>query len=317
MPTPTLYSIRSGAKANQLIVKEVWKQDGKSPLATGYKQMITLAAGGQNYLIGFDATGKGSAFKLSAKKPFIEPAASNINVGAADIIEPFVLGMELYILAYQQQKGIFSYYSVSNDLSTSALPYQFSHPRVPLTAGFTVTQPVIINSLLYILSYNFTTGDVDIWSLQVTPYPPAGTQPGTPPLLMLPVWVHQWAKSWNRFAFFMMGGETFFFKINFGPKLNVNIDHVSDDPTQGTVEVGTWLQNLLDDPTKIDIVEPFTMNGGDPYYVTYRASSGSTDWFRIHADCQGWTKEHSGTTVKSASQVVPYQLGDDRFALFY
>jgi hypothetical protein len=97
----------------------------------------------------------------------------------------------------------------------------------------------------------------------------------------------------------------------------VNIDHVLDDTTQGTTEVGTWLQNLLTDPTKIDIVAPFSMNGGDPYFVTYRNSSGSTDWFRIHGDCQGWTKQYGGQTIKGATQVVPYQIGDDRFALFY
>jgi hypothetical protein len=187
---------------------------------------------------------------------------------------------------------------------------------VPLTQGFTVTKPIVVNSLLYILSYNYKSGDVDIWSLNVTPTPQAGSAAGTPPLLMLPVWVHQWAKSWSRFAFFTLGGETFFFKINFGPKLNVNIDHVLDDTTQGTVEVGTWLQTLLDEPTKIDIVAPLVMNGGDPHFVTYR-TDGSTDWFRIHGDCQGWTKAQSGTTIAGATQVVPYQVGDDRFVLFY
>jgi hypothetical protein len=266
--------------------------------------------------VGFDAEGNGAAFRLSAGAPWITPVPSKIHIGKADLVEPFILGMAPYLLAYEAKEGVFSYFPVTADLAAPTPPYQFRHPRVPLTQEFTVTKPIVVNSLLYVLSYNFKSGDVDIWSLSVTPTPQAGSAPGTPPLLMLPVWVHQWAKSWSRFAFFTLGGETFFFKINFGPKLNVNIDHVLDDTTQGTVEVGTWLQNQLVEPTKIDIVAPFTMDGGDPYFVTYR-TDGSTDWFRIHGDCQGWTKQYGGATVTGAAQVVPFQIGDARFVLFY
>ena len=316
MPAPTLYSINDGAERDQLSVRETWSQNGATPLAAGYQHLVTIAAAGQNYLVGIDADGNGSAFRLTAAAPWITPVPSTISLGKADIVEPFILGMAPYLLAYEAQEGVFSYFSVTGGLTAQTPPYQFRHPRVPLTQGFTVTKPIVVNSLLNILSYNFKTGDVDIWSLTVTPTPQAGSAPGTPPLLMLPLWIHQWAKSWSRFAFFTLGGETFFFKINFGPKLNVNIDHVLDDTTQGTIEVGTWLQSQLDEPTKIDIVAPFTMNGGDPYFVTYR-NDGSTGWFRIHGDCQGWTKAYDGTTIKGATQVVPYQIGDDRFALFY
>jgi len=316
MPNPTLYSIKPGSNRDELTVTEVWSQSGATPLAAGYKQMVTVQVAGQNHLIAFDADGNGSMFRLSASAPWLDPESCRISVGKADIIESFILGMAPYLLAYEAEKGMFSFFPIANDLCAQTPPYQYQHARVPLTQGFTVTEPIIVNSMLYIICYNFKTGDVDIWSLSVTPFPEPGSPPGTPPLLILPVWVHQWAKSWSRFAFFTMGAETFFFKINFGPKLNVNIDHVLDDPSEGSVEVGTWLQKQLDDPTKIDIVEPFTMNGGDPYFVTYR-NDGSTDWFRIHGDCQGWTKEATGATVKAATQVVPYQIGSDRFALFY
>ena len=316
MAAPTLYSIHAGAKRDEISVRQIWSQDGATPLAAGYKQLVPFAARGQTYLVGFDADGNGSAFQLTGSAPWIAPVPSKISVGTADIVEPFILGMAPYLLAYEAKEGVFSYFPITGNLTAQTPPYQFRHPRVPLTQGFTVTKPIVVNSLLYILSYNYKTGDVDIWSLTVTPTPQAGSAAGTPPLLMLPVWVHQWAKDWSRFAFFTLGGETFFFKINFGPKLNVNIDHVLDDTTQGTTEVGTWLQTLLDDPTKIDIVAPLSMNGGDPYFVTYR-NDGSTAWFRIHGDCQGWTKEHAGTTITGATQVVPYQIGDDRFALFY
>lgn len=314
MPAPTLYSIKATEKRDELEVKEVWS--GASPLAGGYKQIVPLSVGAGSYIIGFDANGKGSAFKATNKAPWFEAVNSNIDVGASDIINPFVLGNSPWLLAYASEKGVLSFFPVDNNLNALKPPYTYSHKRVPLTADFAVCEPVIINSGLYIVMYNIKTGDVNTWSLNVTPYPPPGAPPGTPALLIRPVWIHQWAKSWSRFAFFYMGGESFFFKINFGPKLNVNIDHLLDDPSQGGVEVGTYMQDQLDDPTKIDIVEPFTMGAGEPYVVTYR-NDGSTDWFRIHADCQGWTKEASGATITSATQVVPYQIGSERFALFY
>jgi len=316
MPNPTLYSITAGAKRGELSVQQVFEQSGTTPLPAGCKQIVPMASGADTYLIGFDANGKGSAFKATNAAPWLDPIRSDIDVGASDIINPFILGNAPWLLAYDSTKGVLSFFPVTSDLTAPKPPYQYSHKRVPLTNDFTVCEPVVINSGLYIVMYNFKTGDVNIWSLSVTPFPAAGSPAGTPALQMLPVWIHQWAKSWSRFAFFYMGEESFFFKINFGPKLNVNIDHLLDDPSQGSVEVGTWMQNQLDDPTKIDIVEPFTMGAGEPYYVTYR-NDGSTDWFRIHADCQGWTKEASGATIQSATQVVPYQVGNDRFALFY
>lgn len=316
MPQPTLYRVQAGAKREQLSVETVWLQKGPEPLATGYKQLVALAVAGENYLVAFDSKGSGSLFRVNAKAPWIEPAAATINLGGEyDIVEPFILGDAPYLLAYETTKGLFSFIPIANDLSSQP-PYKFSHPRVPLTAGFTMTQPIVVNSLVYVLCYSFTTGNVNIYSLSVTSTPQPGSPPGAPALLALPVSVHQWAKSWTRFVFFTLGGETLFFKINVGPKLNVNIDRVLDDPSLGTVEVGTRLQDQIEDPKKVDIAESFTMNGGDPYFVTYM-KTGMTTWNRIHGDCQGWTREAAVVAVKDATQIVPYRLGNDNYVLFY
>ena len=314
MPTPTLYSIKAAAKREELEVKEVWSQDGI--FAADYNHVVPLTVGSSAYVIGFNAEGKGSAFKATNKAPWFEAVNSDIDVGSSDILNPFVLGNRTWLLAYASEKGVLSFYPVDDNLNAVKPPYTYSHKRVPLTADFTVCEPIIINSGLYIIMYNFKTGDVNTWSLNVTPYPPPAAPPGTPALRIQAVWVHQWAKSWSRFAFFYLGGESFFFKINFGPKLNVNIDHLLDDASQGSIEVGTNMQDQLNEPTKIDIVKPFTMGAGEPYFVTYR-NDGSTDWFRIDTDCQGWTKEAGGATIKNATQVVPYQIDSERFALFY
>jgi hypothetical protein len=315
MPNPTLYRISPAEKRETLTVNEVWSQDGASPLASGYKQIVPTSVAGHDYLLAFDDSGNGSAFRVTAKAPWIEPVASKLSLGGpADIVEPFLIGNNPHLLAYTAEQGTMSFIPIASDLSSQPA-YHFARKRAPVTTGFTVTKPLVFNGLVYVLGYSFATGEVDIFSLNVTATPQPGAKPGTPPLLMRPVWVHQWARNWTRFAFFTLGAENFFFKINVG-KINVNIDHIMDDPGTGTVEVGTYLQNQLDDPKGVEIVEPFTMNGGDPCFVTYR-KDGRTDFHRIHSDCQGWTKQAGVDAATGVTQIVPYPIGDERFQLFY
>jgi hypothetical protein len=313
MANPTLVQIAPGEKRETLEVREVWSQD--APLAPGVKQIVPIAIDGQDYLLAFDDQGNGSAFRVTAAAPWVEPVASNLRLGGpADIVEPLVLGMSPYLLAYVAEQGTMSIIPINNDRS-SRPPYVFSRKRAPVTTGFTVTKPMVVNGLVYVLCYSFTTGDVDMFSLNVTATLAPGAKPRTPPLLMKPVWIHQWAKNWTRFAFFTLGAENFFFKINVG-KVNVNIDHILDDPSKGAVEVGTYLQNQLEDPKGVEIVEPFTMGGGDPYFVTYRRS-GKAELFRIHSDCQGWTKQAEVDAAKGVTRIVPYTAGGVRFTLFH
>jgi len=315
MANPTVYSVNPASKRDTLAVKRVWSQDGKSPLETGYEQIVPLNVAGQDFLLAFNAKGNGSAFRVTAKSPWIEPVASKIALGgAADIVEPFVIGLQPHLLSYVADSGTLSFIPIADDLSSQPA-YNFARKRAPVTTGYTVVKPLVFNGLVYVLAYGFTTGEVDIFSLQVTATLQPGARPGTPPLLMRPVWIHQWAKNWTRFAFFTLGLENFFFKINVG-KVNVNIDHINDDPSTGTVEVGTYLQNQLDDPKGVEIVAPFTLSGGDPHFVTYRRD-GKTDFFRIHSDCQGWTKQAELDGGKGVNLIVPYQVGDQHFQLFY
>ena len=99
-------------------------------------------------------------------------------------------------------------------------------------------------------------------------------------------------------------------------RLNVNIDHVLDDPLLGSVQVGTWLQAQIEDPRNVDIAAAFTMSDGAPYFLTYR-KDGKTTWNRIHVDCQGWTREAAVATVTNATQAVPYRVGAEQYVLFY
>jgi hypothetical protein len=163
-----------------------------------------------------------------------------------------------------------------------------------------------------VLGYNFDHGTVAIYALTTTTSAPGGA----PALLMQNSWYHTWAKGWTHFAFFQFGGCNFFFKINLD-KLNVNIDHIQDNPAAGTVEVGSWLQSQLPDAEIIDIAAAVPKAHGEPYVLTYIASSGKTEILRIQADCLGWTRFDAGATVAGASLVSAYRVGDTSYALFY
>ena len=309
---PALYQVTPGEKRDTLDVRLV---DGNVAIAAGFRQIVPLTVAGQDLLLAFDDQGQGTAFRVLPNPPWIEPVDSNISLGGpSDIVEPLVIGLHPHLLAYQAEAGTMAFIPIADDRSSRPV-YMFSRKRAPVTTGFTVTKPLVFNGLVYVLCYSFTTGEVDMFSLDVTATLLSGAKPGTPPLLMRPVWVHEWAKNWTRFAFFTLGLENFFFKINVG-KVNVNIDHILDDPAAGTVEVGTYLQNQLDDPKDVGIVAPFTMNGGAPYFATYR-KNGRADFYRIHADCQGWTREATLDAAAGVTQLVPYETGGERFQVFY
>jgi hypothetical protein len=143
----------------------------------------------------------------------------------------------------------------------------------------------------------------------------AASAAGVPPLLLTPVWSHQWAKGWTRFAFFQFGGENFFLKTNTW-KPNVNIDHVLDNLAGGTVEVATQLNDALKDAQDLDIVQPITLAEGDPYFVTYK-NDGPMTLNRFHADCLGWTTVASWSSKPGATQVVPLAVDGGVYLLVH
>ncbi len=146
---PSLYQVKPGSKRDTLTLAEVWS--GNSPLDTGYKQIVPVEVAGQSYLFAFDDKGEGSAFRATTTAPWIEPVASKLSLGSAMTnVEPFILGMAPYLLAYEATGGNFAYFPIGSDLSTQ-LPYNFKRTRVPATQNYTVTEAVVINDLLYIV----------------------------------------------------------------------------------------------------------------------------------------------------------------------
>jgi len=309
-PKPTLYLVEPAAAGAELGLEKVWEQDGDAPLAAGYRHLVAAELGGDPHLIAVDAAGTAAAFSTAPAAPWITPVDSRLDLeGPWDVIEPFTLGNALHLLAYASESGQFSFIPVGEDLASQP-PYGYSRLRGPeVTKGFDVAQPVAIDGAMYYLCYSFDGGQVHIYSLAVTPSSPSRQAP----LSSEPVWLHQWARKWTRFAFFELGGETFFLKTNVG-KPNVNIDHVRDNPADGTVEVGTYLE--LEDALELDLVRSFYLGGGDPYFVTYM-KSGKTTVNRFNGDCLGWTTEAQATTVEGATAIVPIQAEGKCFLLFY
>jgi hypothetical protein len=308
-PKPTVYSIEAGPGGTPSL-DQVWQQSGDSPLAGGYSHLVPITVGGEPHLIAVEAKGAASAFRIGSSDPWLTPVDSQLDLGGPwDIIEPFVLGNVPHLLAYTSDDGQFSFIPLADDLSSKP-PYEYQRRREPgITKGFDVAHPIAINGAVYYLCYSFEGGNVFIYSLSVT----ASSSPRSAPLISQPVWLHQWARKWTRFAFFELGGESFFLKTNVG-KLNVNIDHVRDNPAEGTVEVGTYL--ALEDALEIDICRSFYLGGGNPYFVTYM-KNGKTTVNRFNGDCLGWTQEINSTTLEGAGAIIPIQLEDKCLLLFY
>jgi hypothetical protein len=304
-----IYKISPGQERGAVSVEQVYAPADAGPLTGTYSHMFVLGSDETPTLLAVESGRSVSAFSFSPSNPFLRAVESAIDLGGSwDLIEPFVLGNTGHLLAYRADPGEFSFIPLDEQLAS--LPsYRFARRRNPgATAGFSVAQPIAIGGLLYYLCYSFEHGDVKIFSLAVT----ASTEEGSAPLLSLPVWDHTWARQWTRFAFFTLGGGNFFLKTNVG-RLNVNIDHVLDTPSQGTVEIGSYLK--LEDALELDLVRAFYLDRSSPYFVTY-IKNGKTTVNRFHGDCLGWTTEATLDTVAGATQLVPVPEGEDCFLIF-
>jgi hypothetical protein len=289
--------IERSTKPNTLEAKQVTSTNA---LDTTYASLSWLTVKGQDHLLGYNPTSDWlDVYQFSGRAPWVKKAAARPKVGSGfDIIEPFVIGNQPHLMCYTAKNGIFALLALDDELSATK-PYQFIRYHEPgLTQGFTTIKPFNCFGQVVFLGYNGENGHVSMYTLAVT----ATSHAETPPLRMNPVWSHQWAKGWTRFAFFQLGGETFFLKTNTW-KPNVNIDHVLDN-LSGTVQVGTNLD--LKNAQQLEIVQSFNMEDGDPYFVTYE-KSGEVTLNRINGNCLGWITESSFKAKENATQVVPIE----------
>jgi hypothetical protein len=308
-PKADLYLVERTADHGGVSMNRVWSQDDNALFGGRSDHLLSVSTGDGAYVFAVDRqTGATEALRLDATNPSFAPVRSTIDLnGAWDIVESFEVGGVTHLLTYASDSGQFGYFPITSDLRAGR-PYLFARARgEDKTPGFTTVAPVVIGGFVYQLCYDFDSGRVVIYALRVT----ARSEAGSPPLLANSVWVHQWARKWTNFAFFELGGESFFLKTNVG-RLNVNIDHILDDPSGGTIEVRSHLD--LDDALDIDLVRSFTLGRGDPYFLSH-LKNGETRINRIGGDCGGWDTEAALSALADA-QVVAIQAGGRCFILF-
>jgi hypothetical protein len=287
---------------------------GADALPDGYRSFFPASIGGNTVLLALDKSGQSlDSYFLSGADPWIADSKVNASLegGPWDQINGFVLGNIPYLLAYRADTGNIGFFAINDNLSLSA-PYIFTSSHTTPSAGFTTVAPYVSLGAQYVLGYDNSTGRVE--NISVSVIPTSGG--GVPPLLAANVWYHLWAKGWTNFALFQLGGANFFFKIN-KLKLNVNIDHMLDNPALGSIEVGSQLQDKMLDAAAITNSAIIPWANGEPYLITYVAPSGNSAVYRIQSDCQGWTPVWMGVAVAGASQVVPYRAGDKTCVLIY
>lgn len=284
-------------------------------LANDYDNLLNVSVNGANYLLAYKKqNGTFDIYSLKESAPYFELVKSNsteLQAKSWDILKTFVLGNRIYLMAYEKADGFFGFYEIADDLSLSKNPYLFFNKRDWKTQNFTTVEPMVSLGLMYIICYDSEMGTVAAFSLDVI----AQSANGVPPLNMLNVWYHHWAKNWENFVFFQFGQSNFFFKINKG-KLNVNIDHMQDNPSQGSVEIGSWLQDKLPNAIDVSLATKVDWEYSTPHFLTFNPKSQTAGLYRVHADCQGWTKLDEVSVVQ-ANLLCSYQIGQTAYVLFY
>jgi hypothetical protein len=296
-----IYSIQPGKIAHTLTVEQVWSA-ATGTLPEGYTSIFPFTINSNPYMLMYDKTTHKADIYLTKDTTWMNRMASHDLDSDFDIMRPFLLANQPHILAYNSKSGTFEFFLIEQDLTFSSLYTYSKLYGDDATVGYTTVQPFSYRGSVYYLCYNFDTGAVAVYQLSVQ---------STEPLKTTGIYLHEWAQGWTRFAFFEFGGENFFLKTN-TKYVNVNIDHIVDDPSQGSHPVGTHL-NL---PQDLDTVAAFSMDGGDPYFVTYKRS-GETTFNRIHGDCLGWTQEAALSTEGDAGLVVPFEIGSVNYVLIY
>ena len=320
-----IFQINRNGSIHQLGAKQVFSADASTAIGGKYKIVTPLVVDKTSYLLAYDpASGKANVLRQTSAEPWLA-SAGTVNVGTAlDAIEPLILGNQPHLMCYgakagagpngdARRDGSFMFFPVSEPLKLG-VGYAFRRTHeLGVTKDFTTVKTFTSAGQVVFLGYNAATGYVAMFTLSITATSPQFTPPGTPPLFALSRWSHPWAPGWTRFAFFQLGGENFFFKTNTVTP-NVNIDHVLDDVTMGTVEVSSQMQKRYPDAMNLDIVQPLTLGDGDPYFIGYK-SDGTIGINRFHIDCQGWTEAASFAAPAGATQVVPSFVGDQAYVV--
>lgn len=288
-----------------MTVEQVWREvKGNSGFAAGYDSFCRCVTPGdqQETLLALDPESRRiDGYCLADGGEDLMPVHQTSVPRPYSAIRAFNVGGQPHLLGYEPKSGTFDIYRIGENLSlTHIAEYarNYGHP----TTGLTTIAPYSYRGEMLLLGYDMGNGLVSIYRFEVT---------AEAALTVNLLWSHQWSEGWTRFSLFQLGGENFFLKTNLQHK-TVYIDHLCDDPTQGSHPVGRHL------PLPIDLTATtlFAL-GGEHYIATYRGGDGSATLERLHDDCQGWSQAASFTAVTAGNRIVPLMKDNTRFLLIY
>lgn len=262
----------------------------------GLYRALTLGAAG--FLGGYTKTsGDLDLYVVGAADPWLKFAGA-VAIGPGwDEVRALTFCNVAFVMTYRADTGQFGFFALDAGLKqTGKYFYQRFHAPAA-SQGFTMVTPFVQADGVVIMGYGFDTGVVAMYRLAGV----VSSGGGVPPIAGHTVWDHVWAQGWTRFAFFQLGGEVFFLKTN-TKYPNVNIDHVNNDPTTGTIEVSSQMD--LANAQTLTLVEAFSLGYGDPCFIAYRPD-GLTVVYRIHSDCRGWTPIAHAQMEPAASALLP------------
>lgn len=307
-----IFSIRSTPGSDAVTLAPI--SIDPQTLPEGYTSFVNTSINGNTILFAYNKTTKMTdVYGISEDSSSfnkLRTQTDDLSLKEWDLLRAFQLGNKPYLMSYEAKGGNLAFYEINSDYSLTK-PYIFENQRSWPTQDFSEVTPIVIVGLLYVLCYDDKKGTVAIFSLDVI----ATSAPGIPPLNMLNVWYHQWARGWENFAFFTLGQSNFFFKIN-KAKLNVNIDHILDNPVLGSVEIGSYLQNKLPNALDVSMSAIIPWANGEPYLATYDGMAKNVNIYRIHADCQGWTCLNT-TLVDDSTKMLSWRMGDTSYLFLY
>lgn len=283
-----ILELHPGTGYGQIQIESIWTGPidsspgaGETPsicsLATSEPSMMVLNSDTQ--------TVTGYFFDIANQK--LSMSGSTHLENQTETIAAISVGGSPYLFGYSAKTGSFCFYSIATDL-TLQLVYKFNISYGAVTSGFTTIHPYSYKELMLILAYNKTNGDAGIYRIQV---------PADEPLSVERVWTDEWAKGWKKFGFFKLGGENFFIKSNADHKNTVFIDHLVDDPKQGSHPVGRHLGEM--NPVALT-----TITVDELACFATLDNSGQLTLNRFRDDCQGWVPAGSLPIGNDGKQLV-------------